>query len=1244
MIRRVFVEDNNPNASDALLSDIKTNLNIAGISKLRVLQRYDVEGLTPEQFESVKNLIFCEACVENIYEEDFPKNASDVCFGIEYLPGQFDQRADSAEQCVQLVAKLRPTVACARIYVLEGNIPAGDVERIKKYLINAVDSREASMEKPATLAKKLAAPAMVANIDCFIKMDDAAVAALHKKMSLARSVDDLLFCRKYFAEVEKRDPTITEIRVLDTYWSDHCRHTTFLTHLKDVRIDDSKYSKPVKSEWDKYLETRKSLGLDARGKKICLMDVALIGMRELKKAGKLADLEESEEINAASIVVNIDVDGKPQEWLVMFKNETHNHPTEIEPFGGAATCLGGAIRDPLSGRSYVYQAMRVTGAADPRTPFEKTLHGKLPQRKIVVGAANGYSSYGNQIGLATGSVSEIYNPRYVAKRLEIGAVIAAAPRNMVVRGTPKEGDVILLVGGRTGRDGIGGATGSSKDHTDSALENSAEVQKGDAPMERKLQRLFRNPEASRLIKRCNDFGAGGVSVAIGELAPSLEINLDAVPKKYEGLDGTELAISESQERMAVVVDASQAEKYKKFADAENLECTYVARVTNTGRLVMKWHGADIVNLSRAFLDTNGTTAEASAEVEAPAEKSPLDTPSGFAVSDKSAWLETLSKLNCCSERGLIERFDSSIGASAVLHPFGGKNLATQPEAMCSKIPLLEGNTNTGTLFSFGFNPEISIWSPFHGAQYAVLESVAKIAASGGDISKIRFTFQEYFEKLRKDPKRWGKPLAALLGALNAQEALGCASIGGKDSMSGSFNDIDVPPTLVSFALCVCDVRDVISPEFKAPNHTVALLEVARNPDLTPDWEDAKTKYAALFAAIKEGKVLAAHSVRFGGVAEALAKMAFGNGFGVEFDNSYSGDAFALNYGAIVLELADASVAKMLGAKIIAKTVDAPEIRAKGGVFALSELMQAWSKPLEGVFPTLARPADASKMLRPSFTKRGICAPSIRTAKPRVFIPVFPGTNCEYDTARAFERAGAESDIFVFRNLNDASVAESISEMKRRIDAAQILMIPGGFSAGDEPAGSGKFIAAVFRNPALSDAVMNLIKNRKGLVLGICNGFQALIKLGLVPFGEVRELKPDSPTLTYNNIGRHVSCYVRTRVASTLSPWFAKSNVDDIHTIAVSHGEGKFIAPQSVIDSLAANGQIATQYVDPLGNPAAEIPFNPNGSMCAIEGITSPDGLVLGKMGHSERCGENVGKNVCGNKYQPIFEAGVEYFK
>ena len=1239
MIRRAFVENRENAAGKRLLADLVSNLELGNLKRVRVLQRYDVEGLDSGEYEKIRDLVFREKPIEDVYDEEFPISDGQRAFAVEFLPGQFDQRADSAEQCSQIVLLKRPKIACARVFVLDGGVSDSDVERIKKYLINAVDSREASMDKPSTLAKAAKSPSDVASIAGFCKMDESALVELHKKMSLAMSVEDLSFCRDYFSKEEGRDPTVSEIRVLDTYWSDHCRHTTFLTELKGVEIEDSLLTKPISKAWEKYLVLRNELGLEKKGKKISLMDVALIGMRALRSEGKIPDLEESDEINAASIVVPVDVDGRVEEWLVMFKNETHNHPTEIEPFGGAATCLGGAIRDPLSGRSYVYQAMRVTGAGDPRKSFAETMEGKLPQRKIVTEAANGYSSYGNQIGLATGKVAEIYHEGYVAKRMEIGAVVAAAPRANVVRGVPKKGDFILLVGGRTGRDGIGGATGSSKDHTEHALENSAEVQKGDPPMERKLQRLFRNPEASRMIKRCNDFGAGGVSVAIGELAPSLEIDLDSVPKKYEGLDGTELAISESQERMAVVVSPEDAEKFSRFASEENLECTKVAEVTDSGRLVMKWRGKRVVDLSRAFLDTNGTTASAKAKIESPKSENPLTSSSKLDGGSLEAWKKNLSSLNCCSQRGLVERFDSSIGASAVLHPYGGKTHSTPEDAMCSKIPLLSGETDTGTLFSFGFNPYISSWSPFHGAECAVLESLARLAAAGGDVSKVRFTFQEYFEKLRGDPARWGKPLAALLGALDAQISLGLPSIGGKDSMSGSFNKIDVPPTLVSFAVAPCSVSKVISSEFKKPGSRVGVLRIEKTPELVPVWSDVLKKYKALFEAIQKGGVVSAKAVSFGGISEAVAKMCFGNSVGFRFESDF--DLFSLDVGAIIVEVSDAFDMSEIGALPLGVTISEQRVEVGSSKMDLSELKEAWESPLESVFPTRARNGEFFGVEASYFPNEKRVGISLG-AKPKVFIPVFPGTNCEYDSKRAFEKAGADVSTFVFRNMNSKDISDSISEMRRMIDESQILMIPGGFSAGDEPAGSGKFIAAVFRNPELSDAVMRLLKDRKGLILGICNGFQALIKLGLVPFGEIRPLSEDSPTLTYNNIARHVSCYVRTKVVSKLSPWF--SDCDGIYSIPVSHGEGRFVASRSEVELLAKNGQIATQYVDDKGNPSAEIPFNPNGSVEAIEGITSPCGLVLGKMGHTERFGLNVGKNICGNKIQPIFSSGVKYFK
>lgn len=1242
MIKRVFVEHKDGAQAQSLMRYIKANLKLENLSGLRVLQRYDAEGIDDADYAKLKYTIFCEAPVENLYEETFPMSEDETAFGVEYLPGQFDQRADSARQCAQIVLLKNANFACAKIYVLKGALSEEDVSKVKAYLINAVDSREASLEKPETLLKTASAPKDVEIIENFTQMDASELKNLHSKLGLAMSLDDIAFCQNYFKNTEHRDPSKTEIKVLDTYWSDHCRHTTFLTRLENCEFESGKYADAIKNSWQKYLDERKSLGLDKKGKEICLMDIALIGMRSLRKSGKLDDLEESDEINAASIVVNVDIDGKEEEWLVMFKNETHNHPTEIEPFGGAATCLGGAIRDPLSGRSYVYQAMRVTGAADPRTPFEDTLKGKLPQKKIVTGAANGYSSYGNQIGLATGQVTEIYHPGYVAKRMEIGAVVAAAPRKNVFRGVPSVGDSILLVGGRTGRDGIGGATGSSKDHNEKALDNSAEVQKGDAPMERKLQRLFRNPNASAIIKRCNDFGAGGVSVAIGELAPSLEINLDAVPKKYDGLDGTELAISESQERMAVVVDKNDAEKFVKYAAEENLECTLVAVVTDTGRLVMKWRGKPIVDISREFLDTNGTTASARAKVEAPKDDTPFKNPN-LDASRQENWLKVMSSLNCCSQKGLVEKFDSSIGACTVNHPYGGKNLSTPADAMSAKIPLLSGDTKTGTIFSFGFNPDISLWSPYHGAIYSILESVAKIAANGGDARKIRFTFQEYFEKLRDNPARWGKPLAALLGAFEAQMRLGLGSIGGKDSMSGSFNEIDVPPTLVSFAIVPCNVENVISPEFKKAGSNVGVIEISAGVDLVPNFDEAMQKYSALFEAIKAKKVLSAKVARFGGIAEAVAVMGFGNNIGFEFDKSFKKNPFALNCGAIVVELAGGVAFEEVCASPLGKTLRENSIIFKGSKIDLQKVFDAYTLTLEDIFPTKAAEPQG-EIAKIEYEPKQVFLAESKIAKPKVFIPVFPGTNCEYDTAKAFENAGAKPDIFVLRNNSNSDIEYSIEEMKRRIDKSQILMLPGGFSAGDEPAGSGKFIAAVFRNPKLSDSVMRLLKDRKGLILGICNGFQALIKLGLVPFGEIRPLAEDAPTLTYNNIARHVSCYVRTRVASRLSPWLSKCEIGQIHTIPVSHGEGKFVASKEMLETLVKNGQVATQYVDLNGNPSSDIRYNPNGSMQAIEGITSPCGLVFGKMGHTERFGSNVGKNVSGDKIQPIFEGGVEYFR
>ncbi len=1222
-----------------MLQDLRESLGLSALVGLRLLNRYDAEGMDEADYRAALCRVFAEPQSDYIYEETFEIGTGEQLFAIEYLPGQYDQRADSAAQAVQIITQgQRPRIACARIIVLKGDLNNDDIAKVKKYLINTVDSREASLAKPDTLLVPVADPAPVAILDGFCAMDAHAIDELRKDMGLAMSFDDLLFCQNYFRDEERRDPSLTEIKVLDTYWSDHCRHTTFLTRLEELGIDKGELSAPILAAWEQYLSIRKGLGREERP--VTLMDIATIGAKELKKRGLLGDIEESEEINAASIVVNVDVDGKDEEWLVMFKNETHNHPTEIEPFGGAATCLGGAIRDPLSGRSYVYQAMRVSGAADPRKPLSDTLPGKLPQIKITREAARGYSSYGNQIGLATGMVHEVYHPRYEAKRMEIGAVVGAAPRENVYRGDPQPGDVVLLVGGRTGRDGIGGATGSSKEHNEQALANSAEVQKGDAPAERKLQRLFRRSEAAKMIVRCNDFGAGGVSVAIGELAPGLHIYVDRVPRKYEGLDGTELAISESQERMAIVLRKSDVDAFMAFVAEENLEGTLVADVTDTNRLVMEWRGQRIVDVSRAFLDTAGAPQSATVRIAAPSKATcALSTPKvSLPLAER---LETtLSELNRCSQRGLIERFDSTIGAGSVLHPFGGDNLATPPEVMVANIPLLAGQTKTGTMMSYGFDPYISTWSPFHGATYAVLESLARIAASGGEVAKCRLTFQEYFPKVAGNPYRWGLPMAALLGALNAQLKFGTAAIGGKDSMSGSFKDLDVPPTLVSFALCTLCLDNVITPEFKKAGSTVALLRVPINADYTPDLDAASALYAELHKAIISGKVLAAHSVKSGGIAEAIAKMGFGNGIGFEASIERD-DLFTPLYGSIVVELADA--AALPQAERIGTTIADALIRAGSESAALATLRKAWEEPLEHIFPTHATPADNTLLAIPAQPARPLLRKTPSVAKPRVFIPVFPGTNCEYDSARAFEQAGAEADVCVLRNMNAREVEESLSDMARRIRSAQILMMPGGFSAGDEPDGSGKFAAAVMRNRAISEAIMDLIGRRDGLVLGICNGFQVLIKLGLIQYGDIRDLSPGDATLTFNSIGRHQSRYIRTKVTSSLSPWLAKTPVGQIHTIPISHGEGRVACSMDTLKNMVNKGQVAFQYVDAAGEPSMDVEWNPNGSICAIEGLCSPCGRVLGKMGHSERRGPYVGINVSGNKVQPIFSAGVEYF-
>jgi len=1255
VVRRVFVEKKKGFDVEAksLYRDLKYNLGIGALENVRIINRYDIEGLSEEEFEKSKRTIFSEPPVDEVFDEKIDIAENSRVVAIEYLPGQYDQRADSAAQCVQILTHgERPNVKVAKLIVLDGEISDSEFERIKGYLINPIESQEASMDKPESLDVEVNMPEDVKVLTGFIDKSQEELKSFMDEMGLAMSLEDLKFCQLYFRHTEKRDPTYTEIKVIDTYWSDHCRHTTFLTNIAKVEIEDGMFSTPIKNAYDSYIKSRQFVYED-KPKDVCLMDIATIAMKELRKKGYLNDLDESDEINACSIVVNVDVDvdGRNEEWLVMFKNETHNHPTEIEPFGGAATCLGGAIRDPLSGRAYVYQAMRVTGSGDPRRSIQDTLPGKLPQRKITTGAAAGYSSYGNQIGLATGQVAEIYDEDYVAKRMEIGAVIGAAPKKNVVRSRPEPGDVIILLGGRTGRDGCGGATGSSKEHTEESLFTcGAEVQKGNPPTERKIQRLFRNPSVSTMIKKCNDFGAGGVSVAIGELADGLSINLDLIPKKYEGLDGTELAISESQERMAVVVAKEDVNRFVKAAREENLEATTVAVVTAEPRLTMSWRGKTIVSISRDFLNTNGVKQYSDVFVTAPSENSYFKI-AGNADSSKDLeqiWEDRLKDLNICSQKGLVERFDASIGAGTVLMPFGGKYQLSPTEGMAAKIPVLDGDTNTGTLMTYGYNPSIAKWSPFHGAVFAIVESVAKIVAMGGDYKSIRLTLQEYFEKLGKDPKRWGKPFSALLGAYYAQMKLGIPAIGGKDSMSGTFKDMNVPPTLVSFAVNVVDVRNVVSTEFKKTDSNVVLLRLKRDEYELPDFEVLDKNYTRINELIKKGKVLAAQSIRSGGLAEAISKMSFGNMIGFAFKGNIPVNRlFAPEYGSILLEIdKNEDLDKLfegIDYELMGNTQAKATLDVNGVSMSIKNLIEKWEEPLKSIFPTKTEPVEGSPK-QYGYEIRNTARPKVSYAKPRIFIPVFPGTNCEYDTAKAFERAGGKPEVFVIKNLTPAEIDKSIDSMAKLIDNSQIIMIPGGFSGGDEPDGSGKFIATAFRNPKVKDAVMRLLKERDGLILGICNGFQALIKLGLVPYGEIRDLTEESPTLTFNTIGRHVSCMVNTRISSVLSPWFNNVKVGDIHTIAVSHGEGRFVASQELLKTLERNGQIATQYVDLDGNASYDIRFNPNGSIEAIEGITSPDGRVLGKMGHSERIGNNVVKNVPGEKDQKLFEAGVNYFK
>lgn len=1253
-VRRVLVEKR-PGfdlEAQSLKKDLIENLHIDTIENIRVLNRYDVEGLSEEVFYNAAKTIFSETNLDIVYYDEIENiDKNNKVFAIEYLPGQYDQRGDWAAQCIQIVNEgKRPNISTAKVYVLFGNISDEDYSRIKSYCINPVDSREASLEIPTTLEMEVEIPTSVEVLDGFINYTLEELEIFLNNQGLAMTLADLQHVQVYFKNEERRNPTITEIKVLDTYWSDHCRHTTFMTKIEDVKIEDGKYNEIIKEAYDMYLDSRSSVYVD-RQKDICLMDIATIAMKQLRKEGKLEDLDESEEINACSINVDVNVDGKIEKYLVMFKNETHNHPTEIEPFGGAATCLGGAIRDPLSGRSYVYQAMRVTGSADPRTSLEDTLPGKLMQKKITTEAANGYCSYGNQIGLTTGQISEVYDDDFVAKRMEIGAVIAAAPKENVVRVRPEVGDIIVLLGGKTGRDGCGGATGSSKEHSEDSIKIcSAEVQKGDAPNERKIQRFFRNKEVAQMIKRCNDFGAGGVSVAIGEIADSLDINLDLVPKKYNGLDGTELAISESQERMAVAIDTSNKERFIQLAGEENLEATHVATVTDTGYLRMTWNNQTIVNLKREFLDTNGVKQTTDIYVNKVDEENTYfqnDNVECEALSIKEKFEKALSDLNICSQKGLVEKFDNSIGGNTVLMPFGGKYQATPAQGMVAKIPVLGGETTTSTIMTYGYNPKIGKWSPFHGALYAVVESICKLVAIGGNYKTTRLTFQEYFEKLGKDSAKWGKPFAALLGAYYVQNKLQIPAIGGKDSMSGTFKDIDVPPTLVSFAVDSVDAEYVVSSEFKKANSTIVVLKTSKLESGIVDLDQLKKNLDKVRELIQHKKVLASYALGYGGLGEAISKMAFGNKIGFKFDEGVDVEKlFDSAYGNIVLEInqEDLSLLEGYDYKVTGITLEGPSILVEDEKISLKELYAKFEATLEPIFPTKAKVVNDKIETINFITTSDRLKSSSSIASPKVFIPVFPGTNCEYDSARAFERAGAKASVKVFKNLTYKDIEESIDTIVNEIKSSQIIMLPGGFSAGDEPDGSGKFIATVFRNPKIAQAINEFLTKQDGLMLGICNGFQALIKLGLVPYGEIRETTVDAPTLTYNNIGRHQAKVVTTRVSSNKSPWLSGTEVGDIHKVAVSHGEGKFVANEEVFKQLLENGQIATQYVDLNGRATYDIEYNPNGSYYAVEGITSADGRIFGKMGHSERIGKYVMKNIIGEVDQKIFESGVNYFK
>ena len=1250
-VRRVYVEKKPAFAVKAkeLQAEIKSYLGISSVTGVRELIRYDIENISEETYKKALVTVFSEPPVDTVFEETFELGNAKT-FSVEYLPGQFDQRADSAEQCVKLLnEEEEPVIRTATTYVIEGDITEEQLEAIKHHCINPVDSRETGLEKPETLVQNFEDPADVISFVGFADMPEAQLKELYSSLNLAMTFKDFLHIQNYFKKEEHRDPSVTEIRVLDTYWSDHCRHTTFSTELKDVKFDDGFYKKPIEETYNDYLNTFKNLYEGRSDKFVCLMDIALLAMKRLKKEGKLQDQEESDEINACSIVVPVEVDGQTEEWLVNFKNETHNHPTEIEPFGGAATCLGGAIRDPLSGRTYVYQAMRVTGAADPTVSVKDTLPGKLPQKKIVREAAHGYSSYGNQIGLATGYVKEVYHPDYVAKRMEIGAVMGAAPRRAVQRLTSDPGDIIILLGGRTGRDGIGGATGSSKVHTEASIEVcGAEVQKGNAPTERKIQRMFRREEVSHIIKKCNDFGAGGVSVAIGELAAGLRVDLDKVPKKYAGLDGTEIAISESQERMAVVVDPKDVDTFLGYANEENLEAIPVAVVTEDPRLVLVWRGKEIVNISRAFLDTNGAHQETTVEVEIPNKEGNLFEERPDVADVKAKWMETLADLNVCSQKGLVEMFDGSIGAGSVFMPYGGKYQLTETQSMVAKVPVQNGKTDTVTMMSYGFDPYLSSWSPYHGAAYAVTESVARIVATGGDYKKIRFTFQEYFRRMTEDPKRWSQPFAALLGAYAAQMGFGLSSIGGKDSMSGTFNDIDVPPTLVSFAVDVAKIQDVITPELKKAGNKLVWLRAPKDQYDLPDYAGIMDQYEKLHKDMQDGKVVSAYALDRHGIAAAVAKMAFGNGMGVKIEHNLDPrDFFAPGFGDIILEVSDGKVGELSITYTVIGEVTADGNFSYGNtVITVGEAENAWKGTLEKVFKTVSSENDKEAADRDEKLYRAdsIYVCKNKVAKPRVFIPVFPGTNCEYDSTRAFERAGAEVDVKVFKNLTAEDIHDSVELFEKAIDQAQIIMFPGGFSAGDEPDGSAKFFATAFQNAKIKEAVMKLINERDGLALGICNGFQALIKLGLVPYGEICGQKADSPTLTFNTIGRHISKMVYTKVVSNKSPWLQKAQLGGVYCNPASHGEGRFVANDEWLEKLFANGQVATQYVTPDGQLSVDEEWNVNGSYMNIEGITSPDGRILGKMAHSERRGDGVAINIYGEQDIKIFESGVEYFK